>query len=87
MYTSSAYTTDLIRAFHDEEQIVSFLSDAISENTKEALRVEIDKNPLWLMLQHSHFGMYIRNLLREHGFSYHDFVMDEMRIIWFCARR
>ena len=60
-YTSSAYTSDLIQAFHNEEQIVSFLFDASSENTKETIRIEIDKNPMWLIQQNSHLSMCARS--------------------------
>ena len=79
---SEAYKNDMEQAHKHEEEIISFLSDTLSEQRKHDINIEIKKNPLWLILNHLNLGMYIRNLLRENGYNYHDNVMDEMWITW-----
>lgn len=78
----SAYEADLKRALQDEAKIVSFLVRAIPDTEKEVIREEIEKNSLWITLQHLRYGMYIRNLLRKQGFNYDIYVMDEMWSFW-----
>ena len=79
---SEAYKNDMEQAHKHEEEIISFLSDTLSEQCKHAINIEMKKNPLWLILNHLNLGMYIRNLLRENGYNYHDNVMDKMWITW-----
>ena len=78
----SIYEADLQRANEDEEKTVSFLSGAISDTEKDAIREEIENNTLWITRQHLHYGMYVRNLLRKQGFDYHIFVLDNRWGYW-----
>ena len=79
---SESYMKDIEQAIKDEKEIISFLSETLPEQCKHAINIEMGKDPLWLIRNHLTLGMYIRNLLREQGYSYHDNVMDEMWIIW-----
>ncbi len=78
----SGYEADLQRAIDDEEKIVSFLAGSLSDADKDAIREEMENNSLWIIRQHLHYGMYIRNLLRKQGFDYHIFVLDNMWGYW-----
>lgn len=79
---SETYTKHTAQALKDEEEITSFLSHTLPKQCKHAINIKMEKNPLWLIRNHLNLGMTLRNLLREHGYSYHDDVMDEMWITW-----
>ncbi len=52
------------------------------EEHRAVFRRNVLANPLWVIDQHLGYGMYVRNLLREHGFNYDNFVMDDLWIEW-----
>lgn len=79
---SKEYKDDLRRAREDTPRIVEFLRANVPEELREEFRRSVLLDPYWVLEQHLGFGMYIRNLLRGHGFSYDSWVMDDSWFVW-----
>jgi len=66
-----------------KEAAKKFLFELISEKNKKKIRREIKKDPIsWFAKYHFHWGMAIRNKLRENGFGEEYFMIKNLDDIY-----
>jgi hypothetical protein len=81
-YRSKEYLDSQRKALDERHEIIKCLRAKVSEEDKAIFRENIKNSLMWPFLNHLGYGMIVRNLLRENGFSYDPFVMDGYWISW-----